>query len=85
MKSPASLDYLVAGYGTHGFVIDIDECRELFRNVRGPTFAEQALCEELGSLSIIPVGAGLEFVGFVSDTIEEGSDAPEHAENGNEA
>lgn len=42
-----ALDRLVAGYPSHGFVIDRKEARQLFRKVDALTTAEQAACQAL--------------------------------------
>ena len=40
-----TLDRLVTGYSSHSFVIDIDEAKDLFNNVREPTDLEEELAE----------------------------------------
>lgn len=40
-----SLNQLIMGYPTHGFVIDRSEARTLFEHVEPPSPAEQVLCE----------------------------------------
>ena len=43
-----SLEILVSGYPSHGFVIDRQEATMLFSNVRDPTEMEESLPESLG-------------------------------------
>jgi hypothetical protein len=51
---PESLDLLMSGYTSHGFVIDEDEARKLFLNVRHVDKEEKALCEALGQPALDP-------------------------------
>jgi hypothetical protein len=44
---PGALETLVAGYPSHGFVIDRKEAKTLFSSVHTPTEAEQTLCSIL--------------------------------------
>jgi hypothetical protein len=54
MKSDA-LEYLCETYPSHGFVIDCDEAKSLFKNIREPTDSEHALAESLGPLALRPL------------------------------
>lgn len=46
-----ALSRLIAAYPSHGFVIDREEAKTLFRHVRALTQRESELCDALGSLS----------------------------------
>lgn len=48
---PGALERLVTGYSSHSFVIDSEETRELFLNVRAPEEYEATIVEHLGLLS----------------------------------
>ena len=54
-----SLSRLVAYYPSHGFVIDAQEARSIFKNVREPGALEIRLAKELGSEATLPL-TGLE-------------------------
>ncbi|CAN5841703.1 hypothetical protein BH23ACT11_BH23ACT11_23950 [soil metagenome] len=82
LKSRA-LQRLVNGYPSHRFVIDCEEAADLFKRVREPTEAEQAMVESLedvvDGLSRVPNAHALPtdtnpepFVGFVSTGLEKG-------------
>jgi hypothetical protein len=51
-----ALHRLLNDYPSHGFVIDADEARQLFHNVRMPTAAEESLASILSSLGYIETG-----------------------------
>ena len=52
---PGSVEKLVREYPAHGFVIDQDEARELFNNVRGFNEGEAAIFEKIDQVLRIPV------------------------------
>lgn len=54
LKNRAALTDLVAGYPTHGFVIDRCEAREIFKNVSQPDETEQALCDFINDSPLTP-------------------------------
>jgi Serine dehydrogenase proteinase len=54
--TPQALERLVHGYPSHGFVIDLDEAKQLFSNARGPTADEHRLAALLESLVREPRG-----------------------------
>lgn len=45
---PQSLELLVSGYSSHGFVIDREEAKELFKKVRPPRQEETVIANKLG-------------------------------------
>jgi hypothetical protein len=49
-----TLEKLIASYPSHGFVIDIDEAQELFKNVRGLSESERKLVTALGEVAKQP-------------------------------
>lgn len=49
-----ALESLVAGYPSHSFVIDRAEAETLFKCVRAPNEAEEALAEHIGSCVLVP-------------------------------
>lgn len=65
------LDRLIAGYPTHGFVIDRFEAEQLFNHVRKPTDLEEHLIQALGRLVIEPMEYMQEIRVFLSDVKEE--------------
>jgi hypothetical protein len=52
---PGTVEKLVREYPAHGFVIDQDEARELFNNVRGFNEGEAAIFENIDQVLRIPV------------------------------
>ncbi len=61
-----ALGILIAGYPSHSFVIDQEEARLLFKNVRGISDKERAVCDALGGLSRNPASK-LDPVYYLSD------------------
>ena len=55
LRSSRSMDNLVSGYSSHGFVIDRAEAKELFRNVSEPSKDLELLCEALGRGAYVPL------------------------------
>ena len=53
--SEEALNELVQGYPSHGFVIDREEAKHLFKSVRPPSEAEDILAKALGITAILPV------------------------------
>ncbi len=49
------LDHIISGYPSHGFVIDREEARKLFDNVRAPTHEESVLAKSLGEHARAPI------------------------------
>lgn len=49
-----SLDYLVSAYPDHGFVIDLEEARALFKRVDRPTDEMALLAEAAGKAALVP-------------------------------
>ncbi len=56
LNSDDKLDLLVSTYPSHGFVIDFDEARSLFRNVKRPEPELEALQSTLGRDAVLPLG-----------------------------
>lgn len=52
--SARSLDHLISGYPSHGFVIDGEEMENLFRVVRKPNAWERLLALQLGQKACVP-------------------------------
>ncbi|NJM53349.1 MAG: SppA protein [Blastocatellia bacterium] len=77
LKDGASLGTLVAGYPSHGFVIDMKEARGLFKNVRTLTSRERELCDGLGHLAR-QQSARNEPVYYMSDPPTAPVEAKEH-------
>ena len=48
LKNGRVMDYLVAAYPDHGFVIDREEAGDLFHNVEKPTAELERLADALG-------------------------------------
>jgi len=51
-KIDNTLNTLIRGYSSHRFVIDRDEAKSLFRNVREPSVSEQEFTDSLGNTYI---------------------------------
>jgi Serine dehydrogenase proteinase len=77
-----SLNSLISGYASHGFVIDRAEAKKVFKadKVRDCTPDEMALIEDLGNYALIQLTAS-PWVRFISDDIleEEAIDATANA------
>lgn len=72
---PESLERLISGYASHGFVIDMEEAERLFVNVREANDNEQRLQEMLCDVACVPLDAKqLPSIEFLSNQ-EEGKDA----------
>lgn len=50
--SKESLMRLIAGYPSHGFVIDRKEAKTLFNNVHHPTSYEEEMCDDLTKINL---------------------------------
>jgi len=65
-----SLDYLVAAYPDHGFVIDRKEATGLFTRVNSPTAAMDRLADALGEAALTPQqrlsGDGSAYIAYLS-------------------
>lgn len=59
---PDALNRLVAGYPSHGFVIDRREARELFTSVTAPTTAEGAVVQAMWHYMADETGFGPEII-----------------------
>jgi hypothetical protein len=71
-----TLDRIVSGYPSHGFVIDRAEMSQLFLNTRHATKKERALVELLGQLAYEPVDAeDGPYVEFLNEELKEAADA----------
>lgn len=77
----ASLLKLANAYPSHGFVIDIEEAKELFRDVREPTSQESDLLKELGFITRIPRSDPTLF--YLSEEVKEA--ANEGDQQGNDS
>ena len=66
--SPESLKNLISEYPSHGFVIDMDEAKVLFTNVREPSETEAALAEGLAPASRVATTSTGRAV-FLSDEV----------------
>lgn len=71
------LESLMSGYPSHSFVIDLEEAKQLFKNVRQPNEDEEKLNTELGEQARWPrwPGWGEDTVVFLSN------EGPTHREN----
>lgn len=82
-----ALNRLVAGYPSHGFVIDRKEARALFRNVESPTSEEMLFCEKYWELLGYETDIGPLFVEELDDVIgaedESQSNEPQESTQGN--
>lgn len=67
-----TLQKLANSYPSHGFVIDREEAKELFENVRTPTDKEYELLNLLAHVSKIPNQEQTYFI-YLSDQLEEKS------------
>jgi hypothetical protein len=70
-----TLDRLIAGFPSHGFVIDRDEAEFHFRRVRAASNLEKALAKELGDTACIPIDTKGDdrppYIAYVSDELPE--------------
>ena len=70
LRTPRSLEYLVAAYPDHGFVIDKKEATGLFTKVNSPTSAMDKLAEALGEAALMPQqrlsGDGTAYIAYLS-------------------
>lgn len=67
-----TLEQIVSGYPSHGFVIDRQEMRNLFSNVRSLSHIENPLFDALGNMACEPVGQDDDpVIEFLSDEAEE--------------
>ena len=61
-----SLDRLLSGYPSHGFVIDRQEADTLFHNVREPQGDEIVLANMMGDDCRVPINQGLPMIEFLN-------------------
>jgi hypothetical protein len=80
---PGALGTLIAGYPSHGFVIDRKEAETLFKRVRDLTGAERQLCDELGQLARYPSTGLSRPVYFLSDPPAKTATATVAKDDGN--
>lgn len=73
--SQLHLEFLLNAYPDHGFVIDRDEARIIFKDVREPTESLIGLCGKLGDRSLYPK-SGSDSAGSRADIRFLSSDAP---------
>ncbi len=55
LNRPESMENLVSGYSSHGFVIDREEASVLFNRVSSPENDLEALCSALGEGAFVPL------------------------------
>jgi hypothetical protein len=81
--SEQALDWLIAGYPTHGFVIDRNEATALFENVRGPNATEANLIAILDEAASTPLDGSAAIRKHLSDEQKENAndDAAENPEH----
>ena len=78
------LEFIMSAYPSHGFVIDRNEARTLFRNVREPSEAETLLATMLGTQARWPERFQLSDVSpftFLSSELPEDEDEDEHLDD----
>lgn len=81
LASARSLDYLVSSYPSHGFVIDLEEARVLFRSVQEPDVIMQQLAVALGDVALVPknrAGDGRATVKYISTDSNSGNRSEEN-------
>ena len=61
-----TLDTLLSGYPSHGFVIDRQEAEKLFRNIREPQGDETILANMMGDNCRVPLNQGLPTIEFLN-------------------
>ena len=75
-----TLNKLTNEYPVHSFVIDRQQAKDLFKNVRPPSEEEKTLSEKLGSLAIFPKSQSSKLIAFLNSEF-----VPPHAEVRDEA
>ena len=88
LKTARSLDYLVAAYPDHGFVIDKKEAAGLFTKVNSPSAEMEKLAEALGEAGLTPQprlsGDGSAYITYLSkETLSASRSANVNATPGN--
>lgn len=78
---PDSRRVLISGYPDHGFVIDREEARTLFRNVDEPSTELHELIEALGDVAIYPDEKN-PVLAFINENEEEQDQAEEETIDG---
>lgn len=73
-----ALNDLISNYPSHGFVIDYEEAKEKFKNVRECTEDEQSLVNELGDIAQIPQPENSPVVTYLSEEVAVAEEAPSH-------
>jgi hypothetical protein len=76
LKDGSCLDTLISRYPHHGFVIDRDEARGLFKRVRKPSDLEAHLINLLAEAAIVPYDKNNMQRGFISERKKEGTNEP---------
>lgn len=72
-----TLNKIISGYPSHGFVIDRMEAQTVFDHVRECTKDEQALVDRLGTIALHPVPRSV--IQFVNEEIKEQPNDPTSA------
>lgn len=75
-----ALTLLVRGYPSHGFVIDFDDARNIFKRVEEADSELIQLADKLGDLSLLPISDNEPRIEFLSQEMPE-PDSSEVAEN----
>ena len=71
---PGALERLISGYSSHSFVIDLEEARELFVNVREPSGDERTITNCLGlNTTDAAHSTSKNFIRFITMEVDEGS------------
>ncbi len=66
------LHHLATQYPSHSFVIDSEEAKTIFQNVRSPTDAEIILAQTLQTLAVLPMAPeGSPYISFASSEVAE--------------
>jgi hypothetical protein len=75
-----TLSALAREYPSHGFIIDRDEAKRLFKNVRAPHAEEEALLEKLGQIALVPQSSPDQlFMAYLSTASPTATAAPAFA------
>jgi len=55
LSDPQMLDFLINAYPDHGFVIDREEAKFIFKDVREPTASLSQLALTMGDMALVPI------------------------------
>ncbi|WP_406238163.1 hypothetical protein ACF3NX_12525 [Acetobacter orientalis] len=90
LRSQDSLDRLVSGYPSHGFVIDLDEAESLFKNVSYASELYEDVINALGMEGCFPLNEGIMPMIFLLNPLnnskndeKEGSSANDETDQAN--